>query len=138
MLMDQVLIIIGASVFGVLGSVHLAYTFFTNKFEAFDASVTEAMKTTSPVITKETSLWNAWVGFNASHSLGAILVAGLYVPLAAFHMDLVRESIWFSTLPAFIGLSYLVLAKKYWFKIPLIGILLSSICFVGAAVLINT
>lgn len=136
--MDQALIIFGALVFGVLGSVHLAYTFFTNKFEAFDASVTDAMKTTSPVITKETSLWNAWIGFNASHSLGAILVAGIYVPLAAFHMDLLRESVWFSTLPVFIGFSYLVLAKKYWFKVPFIGILLSSVCFVGAAVLINT
>ena len=136
--MDQVLIVIGAVVFGVLGSVHLAYTFFTNKFEAFDASVTEAMKTTSPVLTKETSLWKAWIGFNASHSLGAILVAGIYVPLAAFHMELLRESMWFSTLPVFIGASYLVLAKKYWFKIPFIGILISSVCFVGAAVLINT
>ena len=136
--MEQVLIIVGASVFGVLGCIHLAYTFFTNKFEAYDTSVTEAMKATSPVLTKETSIWKAWVGFNASHSLGAILVTAVYVPLAAFHMDLLRESLWFSVLPVFISGSYLVLAKKYWFKAPFFGVLLSSICFAGAAVLINT
>ena len=79
--MEQTLIIVGALVFGVLGAIHLVYTFFTSKFDAFDASVTEAMKTTSPVLTKETSLWNAWIGFNASHSLGAMLVAGIYVPI---------------------------------------------------------
>jgi hypothetical protein len=136
--MEQALIIAGASIFGILGAIHLAYTFFTNKFDAFDASVTEAMKATSPVLTKETSIWNAWVGFNASHSLGAILVAAIYVPLAVFHMELLRESLWFSVLPVLIGASYLVLAKKYWFKIPFFCVLMSSICFVGAAVLINT
>ena len=138
MLIEQGLIIVGASIFGILGAIHLAYTFFTNKFEAFDASVTEAMKATSPVLTKETSIWNAWVGFNASHSLGAILVAAIYVPLAALHMELLRGSLWFSVLPVLIGASYLVLAKKYWFKIPFFGVLLSLICFAGAAVLINT
>jgi len=136
--MEQVLIIIGASIFGVLGTVHLLYTFFTDKFNAYDPSVTEAMKATSPVLTKETSVWNAWVGFNASHSLGAMLVAGVYIPLAVSYFNIIQQSIWFSVLPVIIGLSYLILAKKYWFKIPLIGISISTVCFAIAAVLINT
>jgi hypothetical protein len=37
-----------------------------------------------------------------------------------------------------LGLSYLVLARKYWFRIPFFGVLISTICFVAAAVLINT
>ena len=138
MLIEQVLIIVGASIFGILGAVHLAYTYFTNKFEAFDASVTEAMKSTSPILTKETTIWNAWVGFNASHSLGALLVAAVYVPLAVFHFEMLRESLWFSALPVVVGASYLVLAKKYWFKIPFFGVLVALFCFLGAAVLINT
>ena len=136
--MAQVLIIIGASIFGVLGSIHLIYTFFTNKFEAYDPAVTEAMKATTPVLTKETTVWNAWVGFNASHSLGAMLVAGVYIPLSISYFNVIRELIWFSVLPVIIGLSYLVLAKKYWFKIPFFGILISTLCFIVAAVLINT
>ncbi len=136
--MEQVLVIVGASIFGVLGAVHLIYTFFTNKFNAYDSSVTEAMKGTSPILTKETSVWNAWIGFNASHSLGVMLVAGVYIPLSVSYFDIVEQSIWFSTLPVIIGISYLALAKKYWFNIPLIGVSISTICFVLAAVLINT
>ena len=136
--MEQVLIIVGASIIGVLGTLHLLYTFFTNKFEAHDAGVTEAMKGTSPMLTKDTTIWKAWIGFNASHSLGAILMAAFYIPLAVTHFEIIRESRWFSVLPVIIGISYLLLAKKYWFKIPFIGLLISTICFVGAVVLIFT
>lgn len=136
--MEQVLLICGASILGVLGTVHLIYTFFTNKFEAYDSSVTDAMKRTSPVLTKQTSMWRAWIGFNASHSLGAMLVAGVYIPLTVSYFNVIQESVWFSTLPVLIGLSYLILAKKYWFKLPFIGVLISTFCFVIAAVLINT
>jgi len=136
--MSQTLLIIGASIFGVLGAIHLIYTFFTTKFDAHDSSVTAAMKNTSPRLTKETTMWNAWVGFNASHSLGAMLVAGFYLPLAIFHFNIIQQSLWFTFLPVFIGLSYLLLAKKYWFKIPLIGVSLSTLCFIAAAVLINS
>jgi hypothetical protein len=135
--MEQILIIIGASIFGVLGTAHLFYTFFTNKFEAYDSSVTEAMKETSPILTKETTVWSAWIGFNASHSLGAMLVAGFYIPLTMFYFSVIQQSLWFSVLPVMIGLSYLILAKQYWFKIPFIGILISTICFTGAAISIN-
>ncbi len=136
--MEQILIIIGASIFGILGTFHLLYTFFTNKFDAYDPSVNEAMKGTSPILTKETSMWNAWVGFNASHSLGAMLVAGVYIPLAASYMNIIQQSVWFSLLPVLVGLSYLTLSKIYWFKIPLVGVSIATLCFVGAAVLINT
>lgn len=136
--MEQALIIIGASIFGVLGTIHLIYTFFTNKFEAYDSSVTEAMKASSPILTRETTVWNAWIGFNASHSLGAMLVAAIYIPLATSYYSVIQQSVWFSTLPVLIGLSYLALAKIYWFKIPFFGILVSTACFIGAAVLINT
>jgi len=137
-MMAKILLIVGASIFGILGTVHLLYTFFTNKFEAFDSEVTEAMKRTSPILTKETSVWNAWIGFNASHSLGAMLVAAVYIPLTASYFSVIQQSVWFSILPVLIGLSYLMLAKTYWFRIPFVGMLISTICFTGAAVLLNT
>ena len=137
-MIEQILLIVGATIFGILGTIHLLYTFFSNKFDAFDQTATKAMRDTSPVLTNETTMWDAWVGFNASHSLGAMLVPAFYVPLALTNMEVIRETVWFSILPVVIGLSYLALAKRYWFKIPLIGILISTACFIGAAVLINT
>lgn len=69
----QILIVAGALIFGLLGTVHLAYTFFTGLFSPRDAATEASMKLTHPRLTRRTTLWKAWVGFNASHSLGAIL-----------------------------------------------------------------
>lgn len=41
-------------------------TFFTNKLEQRDPATIAAMKLTSPVLTRRTTLWNGWIGFNAS------------------------------------------------------------------------
>lgn len=137
-MISQILLVIGASIFGALGLIHLIFTFFSNKFDAYNSEVTGAMKSTSPVITKETTVWLAWVGFNASHSLGAIFFAAIYIPLAVSHMQFIINSSWFSVLPSMVGVSYLLLAQKYWFKIPFFGILISTLCFISAFLLINT
>ena len=130
--MEQLLIITGASIYGLLGFAHLLFTFFTNKFDAFNSDVTESMKGTTPVLTKETTMWEAWVGFNASHSLGAILIAAVYIPLAAFNMDVISENIYYSILLVIISLAYLGLAHRYWFKVPLLGIAVATACFLGS------
>lgn len=136
--MDQILYVVGSTVFGLLGFLHLSYTLLTNKFEAYDPSVTEAMKSSSIVLSKEVNLWNAWIGFNASHSLGALLFAAVYIPLALEYMSLIRGSVWYSFLPLLFGVLYLVLAKRYWFKVPFVGILIATTCFLGGALLVNT
>ncbi|WP_286235661.1 LIC_13387 family protein [Thalassotalea sediminis] len=137
-MISQVLFIIGASIFGLLGFIHLFYTFFTNKFNPYQSDVIDAMNSTSPRLTKETTIWRAWIGFNASHSLGAITFAAIYIPLAFSHFQFLSSHNWFAVLPSIVGFSYLFLAKNYWFKIPFFGILCSTLFFVGAFVLINT
>lgn len=135
--MAQNLIIIGAAIFGILGSIHLFYTFFTNKFDPYDLSVKQAMMSTSPILSKETTIWKSWIGFNASHSLGAIFFAAIYIPLTLSHFSLIEQSRWFTWLPVFVGLCFLCLARKYWFNIPFFGILTSTACYITAAILIT-
>jgi hypothetical protein len=132
----KILILAGASIFGLLGSVHLAYTFFTGKFLPRDGALVDAMKATSPVLTRQTSMWDAWIGFNASHSLGAIVFAAVYLLLAAKHMDILLQSKEFVLLGFAAGIAYLCLAHTYWFRIPFIGIAIATSCFATAAVLI--
>ena len=48
-----------------------------------DPELQSSMSQIAPVITKETTMWRAWVGFNASHSVGAILF-GLVFGFLAF------------------------------------------------------
>lgn len=135
--MVQVLYLIGAAIITYLGVVHLILTFSSNKFEARDPALTQAMKQDSPRLTRETTMWRAWLGFNASHSLGAILLGAVYLPLSWGHLDLLKASLWFAFLPGAIGLCYLVLAKKYWFRIPLIGIAVATACLLLAAILLQ-
>ena len=107
--MAYILYIIGFSIFALLGSIHLLYTLYSNKFDAYDSSVTQAMKGTSIILTKETTLWKAWVGFNASHSLGLIFIAIIYITLDLKYFDVIEQSLLLSLLPILIGLSYLSL-----------------------------
>jgi hypothetical protein len=133
-MLEQILLIVGASIFGLLGTVHLIYTFFTDKFQTRDRAVGEAMKNTSPVLTGRTTVWRAWIGFNASHSLGAMVFSAFYLLLATEYMAVIRAAPAFSWLAAINGLAYLALAKAYWFRTPLVGIGIATICFLVAAV----
>ena len=136
-MLAQALIVTGALLFGVLGTLHLAYTFFTDKFNARDTATMVAMKATHPVLTRRTTVWKAWIGFNASHSLGAMLFALIYLVLALGHMPMLSQSpalVWIGVAGS---LGYLALAIRYWFRTPLIGIAVGSACFVIAALLLT-
>lgn len=135
--MAQILLILGASIMGVLGSLHLAYTFFSNKFDPYNSEIKSELEKTTLIISKNALFWNAWVGFNASHSIGAILVALFYIPLASQYNFMLQNSTWFTLLPIVIGLSYLYLAKRYWFIIPTVGMSIATLCFVVSGYLYN-
>ena len=66
----------------VLGLLHLLYTFHGSKLLPRDAELQERMSVVSPVITRETTMWKGYVGFNASHSFGLILFGLVYGYLA--------------------------------------------------------
>ena len=127
---------IGAAIFGVLGTAHLAYTFFTPRFDPRDPACGVAMRATSPRLTGRTTMWKAWIGFNASHSLGAIVFAAVYLALASRHPALLASSPFFVLLALANGLAYLALARAYWFRTPFIGILAATVSFAIATVLV--
>lgn len=133
----QILIVTGASIVGILGWAHLLLTFFSHKFNARNSDTTAAMKETSPLISQQTTMWRAWIGFNASHSLGALMFAAVYLPLAIYHISVIESSLWFTLLPCLVSISYLILAKQYWFNVPMIGMLISSGCFISASLIIH-
>jgi len=137
LMLAQFFIAFGAALMGVLGTLHIVYTFFTNNFEARDAATGAAMKATSPVLTRRTSLWNAWIGFNASHGLGVLLFSTTYLVLAFGHMPLLRDSPALTWLPVAGGAAYLAIARRYWFRSPLIGVAMATACFLGAALALS-
>jgi len=132
---SQYLIIFGAAIFLLLGTLHLYYTFFSNKFLARNAEAVKAMQQTSPIISKGTTMWKAWIGFNGSHSLGAIFFGAMNIILAWSYFNVVQHSFSIRILDLAICFFYLFLAKKYWFKIPFAGILIATTCFAASATL---
>lgn len=123
-------------IFVVLGSVHLLYTFFTKRLHPRDPAVTTAMEQTSPQLTKQTTLWRAWVGFNASHSTGAIFFGFVMCFAALLNLRLYAGSQIIQLGTAANTLFYLWLARKYWFRIPFLGIALSALLQVTALLVI--
>jgi len=125
----------GAAIFLILGTIHLLYTFFTNKFDARNKDVTQTMKDTSPVLTRDTTMWKAWIGFNASHSAGAIFFGLINSILVLQYFSVIQHSLLLHLLNIITAMFYLWLGKKYWFKIPFTGILVSTICFIAATII---
>ena len=131
----KILWLTGSSIFLILGALHLYYTFFTNKFNARNKSVITDMKNTSPLLTNETTMWNAWIGFNASHSAGAIFFGIINMLLAAQYFSVLQKSAPVILLNIVTVTFYCWLGKKYWFRIPFTGIMVAAGCFISAAVL---
>lgn len=134
--MEKYLIIIGSTILLLLGTIHLVYTFFTNRLSPRSNTTIEVMKSEYPVLTKDTTMWKAWVGFNASHSAGIIFFAKINIFIALYAFELFQESVHILILDNGFMLFYLFLAKKYWFQTPLIGILLASIFFFMATLML--
>lgn len=132
--MPRVLVILSAAIMLLLGSAHLRLTFFGNKLTPVDANLQLQMQRIAPVISPDTSMWKAWVGFNVSHSLGALLFGLIYGYLAALHPTWLFESWFLLGLGASLLGAYAWLGVVYWFREPLIGISAATVCYVcGAA-----
>jgi hypothetical protein len=96
------------------------------------------MSQISPVITKETTMWRAWVGFNASHSMGLILFGLVFGYLALAHSQLLFQSPFLLAVGLAALVGFVVLCKLYFFRAPLIGISISLACFVASIALSRT
>jgi hypothetical protein len=125
MLLSSMLIAASAAVAGLLGCIHMLYTFHGNKLHPRDPAVRDAMMADTPVLTRQTTVWRATKGFNASHSLGVILFAAVYIYLAGWHAGFLQASAFLLGLGMATLLTYLALAKAYWFSIPFRGIALA-------------
>jgi hypothetical protein len=92
------------------------------------------MKIVSPLITRQTTMWKAWVGFNASHSGGAILFGSVYGYLALTSSELLFESRFLCALGLLFLGGYVVLGKVYWFRVPFRGIVIATACYIAGLV----
>jgi hypothetical protein len=131
--LSRAFFLFGAVPFLVLGTLHaLATPTRTTERKGLsprDQGVAEAMSRTTPRLTARTDLWRAWVGFNFSHSLGAVLF-GLFVVLVGRSTEsYALNAAIAAPLALLVALCYLAIGLKYWFRTPIIGIATSTGAF---------
>ncbi|MGB6473538.1 MAG: hypothetical protein WBF04_05590 [Candidatus Sulfotelmatobacter sp.] len=131
----RILMVLSASIVLTLGVVHFAYTFWGTKLTPRDPALQISMSQISPVITKETTIWRCWVGFNASHSMGLILFGLVFGFLALAHNQLLFHSPFLLVIGLAMLVGFVVLCKVYFFSAPLTGISIALACYVASIVL---
>jgi hypothetical protein len=87
------------------------------------------MMIVSPVISRETTMWRVWVGFNATHSFGLILFGALYGYLAIRHSVCLFHSWFLLALGFALLLGYAVIARLYFFTVPFHGVVLAVVLY---------
>lgn len=118
---SSLLMAASAVVLGSFGAVHLLYTYRGSKLDPRDPALRASMERTPLVITRQTTVWRAGKGFNASHSLGMIALALVYGHLALARPEVLSGSPFLLALGIAILLAYLSLAWRYFFSIPFRG-----------------
>jgi hypothetical protein len=134
------LFIAGAVPFIVLGVLHIIYTILDERrpcrIAPRDPHLLEQMRAGSLFLTRQTTVWRAWLGFNLSHGLGVVLFAGILIHGAALHFDAVRSAApeLLFAVPVIASL-YFLMSLRYWFRIPAIGTGLGTAVLLAGAVL---
>lgn len=119
----------------LLGSLHLLYTFVGPKLRPRDPALQERMQAVAPGISASSTMWNFWVGFNVSHSLGVMLFGLVYGYLALNFPALLFASHFLSLLGLLTLLAFAATAWRYWFRAPLTGVLIALVLYASGLAL---
>ena len=135
-MMIGALLSIGGAIYGLLGALHAVYTLLDirdpRRIVPDDPLVISAMQTSKIRLTRgESTVWQGWVGFNLSHSLGALMLSAACFIVAAC-LRRFAFSPWVLLVLAAVSALYLLLAAQYWFRIPILGTAVATACLAGA------
>lgn len=119
-----------------MGLLHLRGTLYSDKMGPRSEQVREGMKNDTLRLTNKLNMWKSWIGFNATHSVGAAFIGIMNFYLALRHFEFLRSSqfmLLFTLLT--IGL-YVWVAWRYWFKTVLVLLAAAWGCFLISYLLI--
>ena len=137
-MVSKLLMVLSASIIFSLGAAHLVYTFWGPNLTPRDPALQISMSQVAPVITKETTMWRCWVGFNASHSMGLILFGLVFGYLALAQRQLLFQSPFLLVVGLITLGCYVALCKIYFFSAPLTGVSVSLACYIASIALSRT
>jgi hypothetical protein len=119
--------IAGASIMALLGSLHLTYTFLDfGKSPRFfsprnSALLPQMRETRTALAPGGRDYWSGILGFHLSHSLGVLLFSMLAIVTDQYQIE------WLKPLIILIAFIYAGIAQKCWFRIPMLGALITGL-----------
>lgn len=123
--MSQLLVVFAASIFLLMGLGHGAFTLADLKtpraFTPPDPALREAMQQSSVRFHPTINLWDAWMGFNLTHSLGLVLFGGAYVYLGIVDPLAFARSGLLQAVALIVSALYLILSRRFFFSKPVLG-----------------
>jgi hypothetical protein len=135
--MSRGLFLAGATIFAALGVAHGVLTLLDLRapraFTPRDDRVRLAMIGARLRLAPQTTIWQAWLGFNLSHSLGLATFGGFLAGLAVADFELVAESAVLRSAAIVVAVVYVLLAVRYWFWLPATLSAVGAACFVASA-----
>lgn len=134
-MLAPLLLATSAALLSVFGLLHLRLIGFGDRLAPRDAAVEAGMRETALRLTRETTVWRAWTGFNASHGLGLLLFGVLYGYLALYRFGVLQQAPFLLAAGTVYLAGMLVLARRYFFSVPFFGVSASLVLYVAGALL---
>jgi hypothetical protein len=128
------LIAIAAMIAGLLGAMHLVLLYASPKLRPADELATRMAGSVVPV-SDATDVLRLWIGFNVSHSLGALVFGLTYGYLALAQEGTFFETPYLTVVGAGYLLAMLSASVRYWFNVPTIGLAVATLVYLIGAVL---
>ena len=131
--LSRYLFLAGAAPFLVLGLAHaLATPLATTDRKGLspsDPALAEAMARGRALLTNRTDLWRCWVGFNLSHSLGAVAFGAFVLVVGRSAPSYAAQAAFCGPLAVAVSGAFLALGLRYWFRTPIVGCAFAFACF---------
>lgn len=130
------LLVIAGLVYTVLGLLHAVFTLLDERnprrLAPDDPAVVTAMQSSKLKLSRGvTTMWQAWISFNLTHSLAAILL-GTACFIVAAHLGLFVFSPWALLALAAVSGVFALIGLRYWFGVPRAGTVLATACLAAA------
>ena len=131
--LSRYLFLAGGLPFVVLGLLHARATPLATTdrkgLSPADPTLAEAMARGRVLLTKHVDVWSGWVGFNLSHSLGAVAFGAFVLVVGRSAGSFAAQAAFCGPLAVAVSGAFLAIGLRYWFRTPIAGCAIAFACF---------
>jgi hypothetical protein len=131
--LSRYLFLAGGLPFVVLGLLHARATPLATTdrkgLSPADPTLAEAMARGRVLLTKHVDVWSGWVGFNLSHSLGAVAFGAFVLVVGRSAGSFAAQAAFCGPLAVLVSGAFLAIGLRYWFRTPIAGCAIAFACF---------